>query len=132
MLSEIGQMPAQTAKSSPARTHAANTWAPALFAGFLLVGCASSPAWPKLASQAAALREVSPDTPRSSCEPPVAIGDWSYRVSCTDSDVFIRCGYHHATTCCWPVDTQEEATDTFAPNEHTKKNVVCEGSYASP
>ena len=91
-----------------------------------LAGCVS-PAWPGLAVRAASLQQMPPGAPAAACDAePTPLGDYGFRVRCGASYVFLRCGYHHGSTCCWPVDTDEEATSLFAPSSHTKNGVVCD------
>ena len=98
-----------------------------LCGGLLLLVSCVSPAWPGLAVQAASLRGMPPGGPGVPCDAePTRLGDYGFRVQCGASRVFLRCGYHHGSTCCWPVETEEEATNLFAPSVHTKRGVVCD------
>ncbi len=92
----------------------------------LLAGCVH-PSWQRLASQAAVVQQARTNPSSAvSCEPEAAVlGDYAYSISCRASTVYVRCGYHHGTACCWPVETRAAATGLFGQSNHAMTDQVC-------
>lgn len=101
-----------------------------LFAGLLalLVSSCASEKWSRLASEAAVLQQVRANQSTAvSCDPqPARLGDYAFSVQCGPATIYLRCGYHHRTTCCWPVETSEAATNLFGRDQHSMAGQVCD------
>ena len=76
----------------------------------LASGC-SHPRWREMAAQAATLRTMRVGA--GVCEEPTRLKNAAFEVRCGESTVFVRCGYHHGDTCCWPVDSRNAAVGAF-------------------
>lgn len=97
----------------------------------LLVVLASSCASAKcsrLASEAAVLQQVASNqsTAVSRDPQPARLGDYAFSAQCCPATVYLRCGYHHRTTCCWPVETAEAATNLIGRDQHSIAGQVCD------
>ncbi len=104
---------------------------PILVAGAALLVACTDPRWPTVAGEASRLNLVRTGVgsfAESECTTQ-QISDWGYEVRCGASSSYARCGYHHGTSCCWPVESRDDATDVFGETMHSRTGAVCEGMY---
>ncbi len=103
-----------------------------LFSALVLVSAGLSscthPGWPALARDAAILARIRHEGGQTAAGNAKVerLNDWAYRVQLDTETVYVRCGYHHGTTCCWPVEDEEAATATFGRSQHQRGGQVCD------